>query len=298
MNTPNTYQAYLKQLEAGLCLLPDKPEETAVSSLHALWQLAAGRPMSVQRANETPLPELTPAAHQLLAELIQQRLAGRPLAHLTRRQQFMQLEFIVGPEALVPRKETELLARTAQALLDDILQRQDSARVIDVCTGAGNIALSLAHYHAHCHVAAADLSADAIRLAEQNRDHLQLQERVDFQVGDLLAPFANDQFFGKIDLLTCNPPYISSGKLDKMPEEIAGHEPQLAFDGGPFGLNIVGRLLKVAPQYLKSNGWVVFEVGLGQGEPLQNRLSRNPDYQQINTYRDNEDHIRVLALQV
>jgi len=101
-----------------------------------------------------------------------------------------------------------------------------------------------------------------------------------------------------VDLLSCNPPYISSGKLDKMPEEIARHEPQLAFDGGPFGLSLVGKLLKEAPRYLKPNGWLVFEVGLGQGEPLLKRLERNPDYRQVDTRQDQHGNIRVLALQV
>lgn len=298
MNSTDAYTDYLTQLEAGLSLLPDKPEETPSSSLHALWQLAAGNAMSVEQADNTPRPDLDPAAHRVLAELIQRRLSGVPLAHITQRQRFMQLEFIVGPEALVPRKETELLASTALELLNNIVQQQENAIVLDVCTGAGNVALSLAHHQPKCRVFAADLSADAINLANRNKVHLQLESRVNFVNGDLLTPFASKDFFTKVDLLTCNPPYISSGKLDKMPEEIAQHEPQLAFDGGPFGLSLVGKLLKEAPLYLKPNGWLVFEVGLGQGEPLLKRLDRNPDYRQVNTHQDQLGNIRVLALQV
>lgn len=298
MISSDLYQHCLARLEAGLQLLPDKPEETAASTLHALWHLVAEHPLSVEQALSSPLPELDSVARDALADLIERRLNGEPLAHLTQRQQFMQLEFIVGPEALVPRKETELLARTAQDLLAICLRDQETAQLIDVCTGAGNVALSLAHYQPNCRVAAADLSADAIALAERNNQHLQLQDRVSFYVGDLLEPFANEHYYGTVDLLTCNPPYITSSKLEKMPDEIAQHEPQLAFDGGPFGLKIVGRLLKEAPLYVRPGGWVVFEVGLGQGEPLQKRLCRNPDYQQVNMLRDAEGNIRVLALQV
>jgi release factor glutamine methyltransferase len=298
MTQIDLFDQHLAQLEARLNLLPDKPEETATSTLNALWHLAAGNQYSVETADQTALPELDEAARQTLAELITRRLNGIPLAHLTQRQRFMQLEFIAGPEALVPRKETELLASTALELLASLLQHQDAATVLDVCTGAGNIALSLAYYHPTANVFAADLSPDAIALANRNRCHLQLEARVQFAAGDLLEPFANDTYFGKVDLLTCNPPYISSGKLDKMPDEIAQHEPELAFNGGPFGLNIVGRLLKEAPQYLKPGGWLVFEVGLGQGEPLQKRLSRNPDYKQVRVMPDENGNIRVLALQV
>lgn len=298
MTHTDLYNHYLAQLQAGLENLPDKPEETPLATLNALWHLAAGKRLSVEQANQTARPELDSAAIQHLADLIAQRLAGIPLTHLTQRQQFMNLELIVGPEALVPRKETELLATTALELLQSILKNQTRATVIDVCTGAGNVALSLAHYAPAAQVFAADLSESAIALANTNKTHLQLDDRVQFSAGDLLAPFANDNFYGKVDLLTCNPPYISSGKLDKMPGEIAQHEPQLAFDGGPFGLSLVGRLLKEVPQFLKPKGWLVFEVGLGQGEPLQKRLSKNPDYQTVNALQDYAGNIRVLALQV
>lgn len=292
------YNHYLAQLQAKLETLPDKPEETASSTLNALWHLAAGNQFSVELADQTALPELDDAAIPRLDDLLARRMAGVPLAHLSQRQQFMNLEFIVGPEALVPRKETELLATTALDLLAGILSVQASATVLDVCTGAGNIALSLAHHQPAARVFAADLSEAAIGLANTNKAHLQLAERVQFFVGDLLAPFATDAFYAKVDLLTCNPPYISSGKLNHLPDEIAGHEPKLAFDGGPFGLSILGKLLKEAPRYLKPNGWLVFEVGLGQGEPLQKRLSRNTDYKQINLLQDTDGNVRVLALQV
>lgn len=298
MKHTELYTQHLVRLEKELQQLADKPEENAASTLNALWHLAAGNQCSVERADNTELPALDSQASKRLAELVQRRLDGVPLGHLTQRQQFLELEFIVGPEALVPRKETELLAKTALQLLANILQHQETAMVVDACTGAGNIALTLAHHHPGATVFAADLSEDAIALADRNKSHLNLDTRVQFHTGDLLAPFANETFYGKVDLLTCNPPYISSGKLDKMPVEIAQHEPQLAFDGGPFGLSLIGRLLKEAPQYLKPKGWLAFEIGLGQGEPLQKRLSRNADYREVRALYDAEGNIRVLALQV
>jgi len=291
------YQQHLIALQNGLEFLPDKPEETATSTLHALWHLAAGQPLCVERASLVALPELDSGANQRLASLIQARLAGTPLAHLTQRQQFMGLEFIVGPQALVPRKETEILARVAEQILAAVLQQQAQALVIDVCTGAGNIALYLAYAHSAARVFAADLSEQAIALAGRNAEHLGLAARVEFTAGDLLTPFAQPDFFARLDLLTCNPPYISSGRLDKMPLEISQHEPKLAFDGGPFGLSLLGKLLKQAPQFLKPGGWLVFEVGLGQAEPLHRRLAKNPDYCNIRLHYDNEGNARVLALQ-
>jgi len=112
-------------------------------------------------------------------------------------------------------------------------------------------------------VYAADLSEDAVALARENARHLQLHSRTEFGAGDLLAPFDKPELHGTIDLLTCNPPYISSAKVDHMHQEIAAHEPHLAFDGGPFGVNILMRLLQDAPRFLNHNGWLAFEVGLG-----------------------------------
>jgi len=291
------YQLHLLALQDGIEFLPDKPEETAASTLHALWHLAAGQPLCVERATQAALPELDTDANQRLASLIQARLAGTPLAHLTQRQLFMGLEFIVGPQALVPRKETEILARVAEGILGAVLQQQAQALVLDVCTGAGNIALCLAHAHPAARVFAADLSEQAIALAWRNAEHLELAARVEFKAGDLLTPFAQPDFFAQVDLLTCNPPYISSGRLDKMPLEISQHEPKLAFDGGPFGLSLLGTLLKQAPQFLKPGGWLVFEVGLGQAEPLHKRLAKNSNYRNICLHHDNEGNARVLALQ-
>lgn len=298
MTDNKIYQHFLSILETQLELLPDKPEETAVSTLHALWQLAAGNPMSVERAVQSELPNLDGNEEQRLAKLVQSRLVdGTPLAHLTQRQHFMGLEFTVGPQALVPRKETEILACAAKQILTRLLQQQNQLQIIDVCTGAGNIALCLAHYFPSARVYAADLSEEAVALAWQNADNLGLRDRVEFRAGDLLEPFSNGDFFGQLDLLTCNPPYISSGRLDKMHKEISHHEPKLAFDGGPFGMSLLGKLLKLAPRYLKPGAWLVFEVGLGQGEHLYKRLQKNPDYRNIQLHHDPDGNVRVLALQ-
>jgi len=197
MTHDDTFQQHLAALQSGLELLPDKPEENAVSTLHALWHLAAGQPLCVEQANQVTLPMLDDAARQRLASLVQIRLNGTPLAHLTQRQQFMGLEFIVGPQALVPRKETEILAGTASQILGSILQHQDQALVIDVCTGSGNIALYLAHAHPTARIFAADLSGEAIELARENAEHLGLAGRVDFEAGDLLTPFAQPRFLAR-----------------------------------------------------------------------------------------------------
>lgn len=286
----------LARLDAALRTLPDKPEETSTSALQALWHLAGGQPLSIEAATRQPLPELKAAQLLRLDELTAQRLSGTPLAHLTGRQHFMGLELLAGPQALIPRQETELLARTALTLLKQVASTagERPVKVIDVCTGSGNLALALAHGEPRAQVFAADLSEDAVALAQANAVHLGLQGRVQCRSGDLLAPFDDPDFHGQVDLLVCNPPYISSGKLDTMPTEIVGFEPRLAFDGGPFGVRILQRLMREAPRYLRPAGWLVFEVGLGQGPAVMQWLNKAGHYDVVESALDAEGQSRAI----
>lgn len=281
-----------ERLAAGLVTLPDKPEETVHSTLAALWHASRGMPMSAELAVSTTLPDLSDTQQQALLELIERRLAGVPLAHLTQRQRFMDMEMLAGADALVPRKETELLARAAI----DLCRRQTSAalRVVDVCTGSGNVALAVAQHVPQARVFGADLSPGAVELAQRNARHLGLEQRAVFRAGDLLAPFDSAEFHGQVDVLTCNPPYIASAKVPQMAGEIAAHEPALAFDGGPFGVAILMRLLQDAPQFVRSGGWLAFEVGLGQGPALLKRLEKMPGWEQSSNVADESGAIRVL----
>ncbi|MDI1348157.1 class I SAM-dependent methyltransferase [Aquabacterium sp.] len=299
----------LTVLRSAMQTLPDKPEETPEATLRALWCLAAGRPMSAEAAShlaDDALPVLDAAQDAQLGALTAQRLAGIPLAHLTGRQTFMGMEMLAGPQALIPRRETELLARAALVHLRAMAQ----PRVIDVCTGSGNLALSMAQGVPTARVWGADLSPEAVALAEANARHLGLSERVQWRCGDLLAPFDASEanaanaphgdsadFLGRTDLLLCNPPYISSGKLDSMPAEIVQHEPSLAFDGGPFGIRILQRLMKDAPRFLRSGGWLGLEVGLGQGPAVQQWLARTGQFGTPQAVPDDHGQVRSLLAQ-
>jgi release factor glutamine methyltransferase len=281
-------------LAQGLHTLRDKPEETSASAIRALWHLASGQRLSAQAAGERALTPLTTEQLQRLAELVGERLRGTPLAHLTQRQRFMGLELMAGPQALIPRRETELLGQAAAELLAEAARGGHVPLALDVCTGCGNLALGMAARVPSARVLAADLSPEAVQLARENAAHLGLQDRVEVREGDLLAPFDDAEFLGRIDVLTCNPPYISSPKLETMPSEIADHEPRLAFDGGPFGIRILQRLMREAPRYLRPGGWLAFEVGLGQGPAVAKRLTPAAGYTEVRTLTDSEGEVRAL----
>ena len=270
ISAESDYLQRLAHLQSALPQHADKPNESAPATLHALWHLASGKALSVVSAQQLALPALDPAGLARLDALTAQRLAGVPLAHLSERQHFMDLEMLAGPQALIPRLETEQLGRAALALLQtgQTMQSPQKPTVLDLCCGSGNLALALAHHAPHAQVWGGDVCADAIALAKRNALHLGLGERVAFRQGDLFQPFDEPRFIGQIDLLVCNPPYISSAKIDTLPSEIQAHEPRAAFDGGPLGVNLVRRVLREAAKFLRSGGWLAMEVGHGQGHSV------------------------------
>ena len=290
------FDAWCRKLEAHLSTLPDKPNENATNTLVALWHLAAGSALSLEATTAHPLPPLDREGERRLGELVERRLSGVPLAHLTGVQRFMGVDLIASNDALIPRTETECLAKSAL----EVLGQMHGARpilVVDVCTGSGNVALAIAHHDPRTRVFGSDVSERAVVLAQRNARHLGLDHRVEFRTGDLLAPFESEAFLGHVDLLVANPPYISSGKIDKMPAEISNFEPRLAFDGGALGISVLSRLVKDAPRYLAPGGWVAIEVGLGQAESTMKRLERTNAFSVVRGVPDGSGALRAVMAQ-
>ncbi|MEY4563045.1 MAG: release factor glutamine methyltransferase [Pseudomonadota bacterium] len=301
MTPPSLSAAFDRQLDLlsrRLQILPDKPQETPAATLRVLWHLAAGQALSVEAAEAVPLAELDTASADRLDALIEQRASGVPLAHLSGRQRFMGLDMLAGKEALIPRHETELLGETGIGLLREVIAAGVAApRVMDICTGSGNLALALAHHVPTARVFASDLSEEAVALAGRNAVHLGLNDRVQFRAGDLLEPFNEAGFHASVDVMLCNPPYISSGKVDTLPEEIGAFEPRLAFDGGPLGVRILQRLIREAPLYLRPGAWLAFEVGLGQGPAVLKRLIASGGFAAQRAVNDARGEMRVIVAQ-
>jgi release factor glutamine methyltransferase len=292
MNDPaSAFAPLLQRLHERLQLLADKPDESPEATLHCLWALAENKPLAISELGSFTPSILDDAGMSRLHELIDQRLNGTPLAHLSGRQDFMGQILLASPAALVPRRETEQLGFSAVRRLQAMQAGQPL--VIDVCTGAGNIALGIACHVPKARVMGADLSADAVGLAKQNAVFLGRKD-VEFRCGDLLDPFDQPTLHGSVDMITCNPPYISSARVDGMPAEISQHEPRLAFDGGPFGVKIIRKLIATAPQFLKPGGWLLMEIGLGQGAGVARSLTADLQYDEVHTHNDAAGQIRVI----
>ena len=224
--------------------------------------------------NET---ELTP-----LRELVRRRGEGEPLQHLLGNVEFCGESFLCDKRALVPRPETEQLVELVESRIE-----KREARIVDVGTGSGVIALSLAKKFPEAQIFAVDISADALGLARENAVRLNLTERVQFLQSDLLKNVE-----GFFDLIVANLPYIAAQDRRTLSREVLS-DPQVALFAGARGDELVRELIEQAPARLRPGGLLALEIGLGQGEALLSALAEKK-YRDIDSKNDYSGVIRFL----
>ena len=191
---------------------------------------------------------------------------------------FMDLSFRLGPNVLAPRKETELLAKVC---IERLSKGPARPRVIDMCCGCGNLAIAIAHQIRDADVWACDLTADTVAGAWNNVLRYELQNRVTVVQGDMFENIRNIGLEGQVDLVMCNPPYISTGRLNGDRAHLLDSEPREAFDGGPYGISIQQRLVREALDFLKPGGWLAFEFGHGQERQAASMITRTKAYSEV-----------------
>ena len=196
-------------------------------------------------------------------EMLEKRSVHIPLQQIIGRQSFMGLDFYVDENVLIPRQDTELLVEEA------LQELHDGMRILDMCTGSGCILLSLLKYSNDCEGIGADISEEALKVAERNRVQLGL-ENAAFIRSDLFEAVE-----GKFDLLVSNPPYICSDVIDTLMPEVREHEPRQALDGSADGLHFYRRILAECRTYLKPGGILLFEIGYDQGEAVKRLMEEN-----------------------
>ncbi len=199
-----------------------------------------------------------PLSHEervALRESVRRRSTGEPLQYVTGEVAFRHIVLQVRPGVLIPRPETELLVGEVLSALDPV----GSPMVIDLCTGSGCIALSVAHEHNGARVHATDVSPEAVQIARENAVRLGLAERVSVEQGDLFSPVPIE-LRGRVDVVVANPPYIPTRDVPDLPAQVAGFEPHLALDGGPDGLVVFRRILAESRLWLAGGGLLAVEL--------------------------------------
>jgi release factor glutamine methyltransferase len=219
-----------------------------------------------------------------LRELVRRRSQGEPLQHLLGTVEFCGQTFAIDKRALVPRPETEQLV---ELLVSDVSDQKSEVRILDVGTGSGVIALSLAKQFPEAEVFAVDISEDALSLAKENSVRLGLGGRVRIQKGDLLENLTE-----RFDLIVANLPYVSMQDRHLLAREVL-HDPEVALFGGPNGDELVRRLIEQAPSHLTANGLLALEIGINQAEELTEVL-RQKNYHDIQSKKDYSGITRFL----
>lgn len=237
-----------------------------------------------------PQAELAGDQAEMFFSLIARREQREPVAYLTGEKEFFGLAFQVNPAVLVPRPETELLVETAIQLAT----AQAYLSIVDVGTGSGCIAVSLAAYLPQARLWAIDLSEQALQVAAQNAARRQLEARLTFLAGDLLSPLPNP-----VDLIVSNPPYVRGPELAApfTTPEVHQYEPRLALDGGESGLEVIARLLAQAGQKLRPGGSLLVEIGAAQGQAVAGLASLHFPKAEIRVKKDLAGLDRLLVVQ-
>lgn len=219
-----------------------------------------------------------------LKQWLDQRIHHIPLQYIVGEQEFYGRPFSVNPNVLIPRPETELLLEHLIHEADQIWQDQPIT-VVDVGTGSGAIAITLALEKPNWHVHTVDISNAALKTAKKNA--IKLEAQVTFHHGDLLKPILESKM--KVDLIVSNPPYIPTKDLDDLMPEVKNNEPMLALDGGEDGLQFYRQILQQAAKVLNRPGLIAFEIGIDQSEPIVELLQ-----QKGSKWKLQIEHIKVI----
>ena len=211
-----------------------------------------------------------------LRELVKRRAQGEPLQHLLGTVEFCGQTFLCDKRALVPRPETEQLV---ELLVSENREQRTEIRIIDVGTGSGVIALSLAKQFPEAKVFAIDISEDALSLARENAERLGLSERVRFQKADLL-----ENLNERVDLIVANLPYVSMQDRQSLSREVL-RDPEVALFAGDKGDELVRKLIEQAPAHLNPSGLLALEIGINQAEEVCEFL-RQKNYHDIEAKKD------------
>ncbi len=238
--------------------------------------------------NET----LDSGTQQLFEEIIARRSRREPLQYITGRQEFWGLDFFVAPGVLIPRPETELIVETA---IKTARTAAGPLAIIDLCTGSGCIAVSLAREIKNSRIFATDSSSQALDIARENARKQEVSNQVRFLEGDLFEPLDELDLRGKTDIITANPPYIEAGDLPGLQPEVRDYEPEMALIAGPEGTEIQQRILEQAPEYLKKQSVLVMEMGMGQSEKLKRLAAATGAYIGIEILKDLAGIDRVIV---
>ncbi len=227
-------------------------------------------------------------------EMVKRRAEGSPVAYLVGYKEFYSATFEVNPDVLIPRPETEHLVVDALDRAKELAAGGKQLQIVDVGTGSGAIAVSVAKHFAKCHVTAVDISPAALDVARRNAQrHALADDRIQFVQGDLLSWCKPDQQF---DLILSNPPYVSPEEFQNLAKSVRDFEPKLALVAEPDGGSIIVKLIEQAAKHLRPGGFLIFEFSPMLAGRLGQLITQPGDWSEPQITKDLAGHARIVTL--
>lgn len=230
---------------------------------------------------------LNDAERATMRDLVRRRAQAEPVAYLVGHREFYGLEFDVTPAVLIPRPDTETLVLE----LLEAAKPMSHPRILDLCTGSGCIAITAAVQLPAADVVATDVSPQALEIARKNAERHKVSERIRFVPGDLFDALPPAEPF---DFIVTNPPYVASSALAALDRDVRCHEPHLALDGGPTGMDVITRCIQGSQFHLRPGGSLMLEIGEDQAELTKEVFRQFSAYEDVRVVKDAAGHPRVV----
>ncbi len=212
-----------------------------------------------------------------------------PLQYIMGRTEFFGLDLIVNEDVLIPRPETEMVVETVIGLAAKFARNTgESCKILDLCTGSGNIAISLTKNTSNCKIVASDISEAALDVARQNASLNAVSDKVEFVKSDLF-----DEIHGEFDIIVTNPPYIARNEFEGLQKEVL-MEPHIALDGGEDGLDFYRSIVRDATSHLKDGGNIVMEIGFGQSALIRDIIESREGIRVLDIKKDYNGIDRIV----
>ena len=215
-----------------------------------------------------------------------------PIQYITNHQEFMKLNFYVDENVLIPQPDTEVLVEEVIKYVETLPTSSSPVKILDLCTGSGAIAISLAKYIYNCKVTASDISSKALQIAKLNAERNLVHTKINFIESDMFENIDINNF----DIIVSNPPYIETEVISTLSKEVQ-KEPHIALDGGDDGLKFYRLIVKNAKNYISENGKVFLEIGFDQKEKLFNLIEESKQFSNQTCIKDLSGNDRVIIFE-
>ena len=277
----------MEAIKKGMIELKNSNIEYPKLKSRLLMQFTLNKPRQYVIVND--MKELNKDEEKKYFDAILKIRKGIPLEHITHQKEFMKLNFFVDENVLIPRQDTEILVEE----VIKIAQKINAKKILDLCTGSGAIAVSLAKYLPDVEISAIDISNEALKIAKKNAINNQVENQITFISSDLFTNLNDEKF----DIIVSNPPYIKSNVIESLDEEVK-KEPYIALDGGEDGLYFYRKIIKESYQFLKYGGYLCLEIGFDQKIDVIELIENEEKFENTYSKKDLYDNDRVIITRI